>query len=205
MRIFNNIIFLVFIFFTLSYLHAEGASANITAGGNIMVNENNTTYYSEKKPPNTVMYISKEEDKPTLIVPDGEVKLKKPIDIPNIQSDNLIIEPQETIVVNRVESKKNKHQDKNLNNKSDKQKKDKQQNNVVVSDVQNGILSENSRRINAIYPDDEPFLNNTYPGYRGTNQLVIYTRAFGRTTGTNEFGKEAVVEDGVVTKLTGAN
>ncbi len=205
MRIFNNIIFLVFIFFTLSYLHAEGASANITAGGNIMVNENNTTYYSEKKPPNTVMYISKEEDKPTLIVPDGEVKLKKPIDIPNIQSDNLIIEPQETIVVNRVESKKNKHQDKNINNKSDKQKKDKQQNNVVVSDVQNGILSENSRRINAIYPDDEPFLNNTYPGYRGTNQLVIYTRAFGRTTGTNEFGKEAVVEDGVVTKLTGAN
>jgi len=67
------------------------------------------------------------------------------------------------------------------------------------------ILSESTRKINAIYPNDEPNLNNTYPGYRGPNQLVIYTRDFGKTTGTNEFGKEAVVEDDIVVALTGAN
>lgn len=67
------------------------------------------------------------------------------------------------------------------------------------------ILSESTRKISAIYPEDDINPSNTYPGYRGPNQLVIYTRGFGRTTGTNEFGKEAVVEGGVVEALTGAN
>ena len=67
------------------------------------------------------------------------------------------------------------------------------------------ILSQATRKINAIYPDDIAIATNTFPGYRGTNQLVIYKKEFGKTTGTNEFGKEAVVVGNVVTKLTGAN
>ena len=44
-----------------------------------------------------------------------------------------------------------------------------------------------------------------YPGLRGANQLVIYTYNFGRRTNTNEFGAEAIVVDGIVTTLSGAN
>ena len=75
--------------------------------------------------------------------------------------------------------------------------------NININPVSDRILSESSRNITAIYPIDTP--TNSYPGYRGTNQLVIYTGDFGKTTGTNEFGKEAVVKDGIVVALTGAN
>jgi len=44
-----------------------------------------------------------------------------------------------------------------------------------------------------------------YPGLRGGNQLIIYTPVFGERTGTNEFGTEAVVVNGVVTELTGSD
>lgn len=77
--------------------------------------------------------------------------------------------------------------------------------NIITRDTQDRILSESSRKINSIYPDDNISPTNNYPGYRGPNQLVIYTRDFARTTGTNEFGKEAIVEDGIVVALTGAN
>ncbi|MBE6763840.1 MAG: hypothetical protein E7553_05775 [Ruminococcaceae bacterium] len=40
---------------------------------------------------------------------------------------------------------------------------------------------------------------------RGENQMIVYTPKFGLTTGTNEYGYEVVVEDGVVTKLGGNN
>ena len=78
--------------------------------------------------------------------------------------------------------------------------------NIKVNDIKkDNVLSEATRRINAIYPDDIEIATNTFPGYRGANQLVIYKKDYGKTTGTNEFGKEAVVVDGVVVKLTGAN
>ncbi len=41
-----------------------------------------------------------------------------------------------------------------------------------------------------------------YPGARGANQLVIYTPKYGIRTGTNEFGKEAIVENGRVIRLS---
>lgn len=44
-----------------------------------------------------------------------------------------------------------------------------------------------------------------YPGLRAGNQLLIYTPKFGERTGTNEFGAEAVVVNGVVTDFTGSN
>lgn len=40
---------------------------------------------------------------------------------------------------------------------------------------------------------------------RQTNYLIIFTPAFGATTNTNSFGYEAVVENGVVTKVGGNN
>ena len=44
-----------------------------------------------------------------------------------------------------------------------------------------------------------------YPGLRGTNQLIVYSSAFGDRTGTNEFGTEAVIEGNIVTSLSGAD
>ena len=77
------------------------------------------------------------------------------------------------------------------------------QENININPINDRIISESVRLINAIYPLDKP--TNSYPGYRGTNQLVIYTRDFGSTTGTNEFGKEAIIKDNTVIALTGAN
>ncbi|MFA6694414.1 MAG: family 10 glycosylhydrolase, partial [Bacillota bacterium] len=38
-----------------------------------------------------------------------------------------------------------------------------------------------------------------YPGGRGTDQLVVYTKDYGKpSTGTNEYGTEFVVKDGIV-------
>ena len=44
-----------------------------------------------------------------------------------------------------------------------------------------------------------------YPGLRGSNQLVVYTPAFGYRTNTNEFGTEAIVTGDTVTSLSGAD
>ncbi len=44
-----------------------------------------------------------------------------------------------------------------------------------------------------------------FPGFRGANQLIIYTPEFGTYTGTNEYGREATVIDGRVFSFNGAN
>ena len=68
------------------------------------------------------------------------------------------------------------------------------------------ILTFETRRISAKYPSEtiNP-LGMNFPGYRGSGQLVVYYPGFNYSTGTNEFGTEAVVEDGVVVRLTGAD
>lgn len=43
------------------------------------------------------------------------------------------------------------------------------------------------------------------PGARGTNQLVVYTPNCGESTGTNEYGYEAIVVGNTVVELSGAN
>ncbi|WP_373531128.1 glycoside hydrolase family 10 protein [Vampirovibrio sp.] len=43
------------------------------------------------------------------------------------------------------------------------------------------------------------------PGFRGVNQLMIYTPAYGPRTGTNQAGFEAVVTDGVITDIQAGN
>ena len=53
------------------------------------------------------------------------------------------------------------------------------------------VYKSASTRINIIDPSVQN--NQTggiYPGFRGANQLVIYTPEYGRRTGTNEFGTE---------------
>lgn len=43
------------------------------------------------------------------------------------------------------------------------------------------------------------------PGARGANQLVVYTPNCGESTGTNEYGYEAIVVGNTVVELSGAN
>jgi len=52
----------------------------------------------------------------------------------------------------------------------------------------------------------DPPLEGKDPGNRGAQELVIYTPAYEKSsTGTNSWGKEAIVVNGVVQKLTGAD
>ena len=67
-----------------------------------------------------------------------------------------------------------------------KKEENKRGNSLFVNDPKDRILSESTRKISAIYPIDDVALTNTYPGYRGPNQLVIYNRDFGRTTQTQQ-------------------
>ena len=52
--------------------------------------------------------------------------------------------------------------------------------NIIVKESDR-IISESTRKINAFYPEDLPYVTNNFPGYRGANQLVIYTKNFGKT------------------------
>lgn len=68
------------------------------------------------------------------------------------------------------------------------------------------LLNFETKTISAIYPSNTiNRLGMNYPGYRGPGQLVVYYPGFDETTGTNEYGTEAVVENGTVVKLTGAD
>lgn len=67
------------------------------------------------------------------------------------------------------------------------------------------IYQETQKEINVIDPKKNENVNNNYPGFRGPNQLIIYTPAYGARTGTNEFGTEAIVENNMVTCLNGAD
>ena len=136
----------------------------------------------------------------------------------NINTDDLLNPPKKIFYIEKeeknlyyIQKSQDKQNDKKVSNikidetKIVKKNCDKKETKNYTTKANDRIISTSQRLINAIYPNDEVSLSNTYPGYRGPNQLVIYTKEFGRTTGTNEFGKEAVVVDGVVDKLTGAN
>lgn len=68
------------------------------------------------------------------------------------------------------------------------------------------ILNQSTYKINAI---DPTITNNwsagMYPGLRGANQLIIYTSNYGISTGTNEYGGEAIVKGNRVVELSGAD
>ena len=68
------------------------------------------------------------------------------------------------------------------------------------------VFTTSARNISVI--DPTPITNasgSTFPGGRGANQLIIYTPNFGDRTNTNEYGTEAIVQDNIVTMISGAN
>ena len=123
-------------------------------------------------------------------------KLDNKIEYQEEQKDNLLYVPKYETKTNEAKSQKEIKNQKN---------NEKTIENINIKNTDKSIVSQSSRKISAIYPLDSNSYTNTYPGYRGPNQLIIYTRDFGKTTLTNEFGKEAVVIDDVVVNLTGAN
>ena len=68
------------------------------------------------------------------------------------------------------------------------------------------IYRQSSHKIDTINPTVTSNVSGAfYPGQRGANQLIIYTKEYGERTGTNEFGSEAIVVNGIVTQLFGAD
>ncbi len=92
--------------------------------------------------------------------------------------------------------------------------------NLIINKSQANELNEQVARFYEIHPliykesmtkisliDPKPNVINSFlPGQRGANQLIVYTPNYiFKTTGTNEFGTEAIVIDGIVTQLNGAD
>ena len=141
------------------------------------------------EPIKPINYVEKKEDtKPLYVQKNEEIKLN---------SEKVQLKPQKEVKIQKEQ--KTVAKEVKLIEVTDKKR------NITTKDSSDRVLFESVRKINSIYPIDDISPTNTYPGYRGVNQLVIYTRDYGKTTGTNEFGKEAIVEDGVVVALTGAN
>ncbi len=68
------------------------------------------------------------------------------------------------------------------------------------------IYQQSSFYVDLIDPKaGDPGVNLVYPGYRGANQLIIYTPDFGSKTNTNEFGAEVVVVNNTVVRFSGAD
>lgn len=69
------------------------------------------------------------------------------------------------------------------------------------------VYRKNVYKISAINPTtSNNWTASMYPGLRGANQLVVYTPEYtSPSTGTNEYGGEAIVEGNIVTSLSGAD
>ena len=67
------------------------------------------------------------------------------------------------------------------------------------------VYKEVSTQINSINPSKAKGNNAYYPGLRGPNELIVYTPEYGLRTGTNEYGTEAIVVNGTVVRLNGAD
>lgn len=68
------------------------------------------------------------------------------------------------------------------------------------------LMNQATRKFDLIDPTAATSKKNSYfPGFRGANQMIIYTPKFGYRTNTNEFGTEAIVVDNIVTEISGAD
>lgn len=68
------------------------------------------------------------------------------------------------------------------------------------------LFNQSKRVIDAVNPtpnSNKP--GSFFPGARGANQLILYTKDYGERTHTNEFGTEAVIVGNTVTELSGAD
>lgn len=59
---------------------------------------------------------------------------------------------------------------------------------------------ENTKALSSVNPEE-----NEFPSGRGPHQLVVYTAEYGEHTGTNEWGSEAIVSDGLIISIGGNN
>ncbi|MBE7705552.1 MAG: hypothetical protein E7Z90_07085 [Cyanobacteria bacterium SIG29] len=75
----------------------------------------------------------------------------------------------------------------------------------TIQEQENIIYRESQKIIDAINPQKANDKITYYPGLRGPNQLIVYTRDYGIRTGTNEFGTEAIIENDMVVELNGAD
>lgn len=67
-------------------------------------------------------------------------------------------------------------------------------------------FSNSAISIDAIDPTPQNNASGSiFPGGRGANQLIVYTSSFGDRTNTNEYGTEAIVQNNIVTMVSGAN
>lgn len=68
------------------------------------------------------------------------------------------------------------------------------------------IFFNSSYQIDVIDPSPKNNAEGSiFPGGRGPNQLIVYTPLFGERTNTNEYGTEAIVQDNIITMISGAN
>ncbi len=82
-----------------------------------------------------------------------------------------------------------------------------QTNKVSTAQPQIIVPTSSSRTSSYVVDAIDPLITKSgvsiqFPGARGANQLIIYTPKFGLKTGTNEYGKEAIVVNGRVVKLS---
>lgn len=74
-------------------------------------------------------------------------------------------------------------------------------NDWLTKDLGQGIYSlTNTKEASSVNP-----VKGDFPGGRGPNDLVVYTPEFGERTGTNEWGIEAVVDNGYIISIGGNN
>ncbi len=68
------------------------------------------------------------------------------------------------------------------------------------------LMNQGSYKIDLLDPTTATNKRNShFPGFRGANQMAVYTKKFGIRTNTNEFGTEAIVKGNVVTEISGAD
>lgn len=68
------------------------------------------------------------------------------------------------------------------------------------------LFSQSRRQVDVVNPTSRSNPKGaSFPGVRGSNQLIMYTPAYGERTGTNEFGTEAIIQGNTVVELGGAD
>ena len=99
-----------------------------------------------------------------------------------------------------------KDKKENKSQKTETVKTEEEDYGIPAIPIPDGILSQSTYQISAINPSiGVSRSGNFYPGGRGANQLVLYTKKNGERTGTNEFGAEAIVVNGTVVQISGAD
>lgn len=92
-----------------------------------------------------------------------------------------------------------------MNDLINMQREENKRNNSPETNNNEIIYKESSTTYYTIDPKKDNFKKSYYPGLRGPNQLIVYTKQYGDRTGTNEFGTEAIVENNIVIELNGAD